>query len=676
MPTSRRPLQSGDLRGTLTGTRETVSAVTPVFLKQPQRRPPAGPNTSAAPSASTSRRARRSLLQTSIETKTAETLAQITAIRDQIMAATNRPGDGPPPPLPLGALLNHVPTCNQAATVTTAALTVAAIAEHQGFERLAHAARYISQTASTYHPQADASALASQCADIRAMLHPAGAHDPAQQLRAPPPMTAIAQPPPAPCTDSLFTTAAKAGGPLPRCCFDPPPPYLAPRSIPQQAPPPQPSPRWPPPTTRDDPSRGRRWHSRDECAPYDHRHRSRSKDRDTWVARGLARAQQAYPHGHTIVPRQAATREWGPSRQTNYSPRRDPPPVDHRRDDRPTTRTREAGPPPPPRPPAVATPPTTTSRAPAAAQPMVHAEPPGATPPDTNPAPYANGSPPPQLVGAAAATAPPPAPSTGDFTVTTAATTPGHTPTLTPVRQQIGALHADIASLLLAFTAPPNEQPKAAGPLLHPGEHASPNATHRLSATRLLLPDYVSSPDQASQGAQSPDSNTLATTPNSPQQGDATPPSPGRTSPTLRETVPDCAQDRQQPSSAQSPKPRRSSRLHLQHNKQRADELTLASPTVMGHTSPSGMATSPDLETDFEYVEWHVLDSTPPTPSPAHDTQPHDALLERVDPVSPLARSTSPPPYSPPAQGRPHTCAITWPAQAKHAPAEAQGGPP
>ena len=260
--------------------------------------------------------------------------------------------------------------------------------------------------------------------------------------------------------------------------------------------------------------------------------------------------------------------------------------------------------------------------------------------------------------------------------MTTAATTPGHTPTLTPVRQQIGAHHAGIANLLLTIKAPPNEQPKATGPLPHPGEHASPNATHHLSATQLLLPDYVSSPDQASQEAQSPDTNTMATTPNSLQQGDATPPSSGRTPPTLREMVPECAQDRQQPSSADPPKLRRPSRLHLQHNKQRADELMLASPTVMGHTSPSGMATSPDHETDFECVEWHLLDSTPPTPSPAHDTQPHEALLERVDPVSPLARSTSPPPYSPPAQGRPHTCAITWPAQAKHAPAEAQDGPP
>jgi hypothetical protein len=131
--------------------------------------------------------------------KTSDTLAQLTTIRDQLLSATIYSSDGNGH-TSLGAPTNHVPTYNQAATVAAVALTTAAIADLRGFDSLANAARNISQTASAYHPLADASILAAQCTDIRAFLHPAGAHNPAQQPRAPLSTTAIAQPPLRPAT--------------------------------------------------------------------------------------------------------------------------------------------------------------------------------------------------------------------------------------------------------------------------------------------------------------------------------------------------------------------------------------------------------------------------------------------------------------------------------------------
>ena len=100
------------------------------------------------------------------------------------------------------------------------------------------------------------------------------------------------------------------------------------------------------------------------------------------------------------------------------------------------------------------------------------------------------------------------------------------------------------------------------------------------------------------------------------------------------------------------------------------------SPTVMAHTSPGGTATSSDNENDVNYLEWQQIDPHLSTHPSAHDDHAQDASLERDDPVSPPARPTSPPPYSPTTRGRPLTIAILWPARAKHAPAEAQDGLP
>ena len=171
--------------------RETVSAVTPVSLTQHQRPTHSGPSTSEEPTIAASRRQRRAILKKARTIKTNETLAQLTTIRDQLLAATTLSGDRHGP-TSLGVPTNHVPAYNQAATVAAVALTTAAIADLRGFDSLANAARNISQTAGAYHPLSDASTLAAQCTEIRAFLHSAGAHNLAQQPCASLPTTAIA----------------------------------------------------------------------------------------------------------------------------------------------------------------------------------------------------------------------------------------------------------------------------------------------------------------------------------------------------------------------------------------------------------------------------------------------------------------------------------------------------
>ena len=651
-----RSLLPGDLRLSLTSARETVSMVTPVSIAQPKQ-PIPNENTNADTlNVAARRRRRRAALDKEQKKKTTVTIAQLTNERNQLAAAATHTNIDTRHVSP-GAPFYPVPPRNQAITVAAIAQTTAAIADSRGLDSLATAARNISRAAEAYHPLADASLLADQCAQLRALLYPTGGFDPAYPHLATPRAPAYAPPNSGNYTDSLLAVAARAGGPLPRSCYDPPRQQSPPVSRPRQTAPQNPDPRWTRPTPTRDPLRNdERRAPHDHRAPHDNRPRSRSRDGNRGTPRTRAQSPPFHSHSRHATPHHASSRDQKPAPHSNQRPHQAECQDAHRRGQRPAHQATRKRPPTPATPPAYS-PTQELSSASNATATVTPGGPPNPMTPDENPTAQQDhhAAQPPVEHGVAATSHPDP--TTEGSAADPAITAIGFATDTTLTREQMEPARTNLMELLGGPHTPSNSQLQDAGFLPWPRNPGDPRPPYQPSATEQLIPGYISNADEVTSEVPRGDTNI---------------------SPTSHEAELGHGHPLQPLEVADTTKQRHSARLRLQRNKQPAHMPPDAAPAILRPTSPHSEWTSPSPGSDTERAVWGPPGDSPPLPPAYRDDGgcPMDASPAHKD--SPFSPSPPPPALteSPTAQSRTRPRTLKWPAGANATPTEAQDGLP